>query len=157
MGIMADGDLAEAHGQRVIGEKGPGEQLTLAKEVLDGFCGLYAADNAADGTQYARFFARRHGPGRRHSVKDAAVARTFSRHIGQGLATKADDTGMGKGMAAQYAGIVDEELGREIIRRVDNEIVVLVVDDLGQRLGIDPFIVGNDMDIGIESFQCMAG
>lgn len=34
---------------------------------------------------------------------------------------------------------------------------MLVVDDLGQCLGIDPFIIGDDMDIGIEPFQGMAG
>lgn len=99
MGIMADGDPAEAHSQCVIGEKGPREQFTLTEEILDGLCGLYTADDAADGTQYARFLARRHGPGRRHGIEDAAVTRPFSRHIGQGLAAKADDTGMGKGMS----------------------------------------------------------
>lgn len=62
-----------------------------------------------------------------------------------------------KGCPPQYAGIIDEEFGREIIRRVDDEIVVLVVDDLGQCLGIDPFIIGDDMDVGIEPFQGMAG
>ena len=94
---MSNRNLAESHGQSIVGEKGTGEQFTLSQEVLDGFCGLYAADDAANGSQYARFFARWHRPGRRHGVKDTAVAWTFARHIGQGLTAEADDAGMGKG------------------------------------------------------------
>ena len=45
------------------------------------------------------------------------------------------DAGVGKGLLQQDAGVVDEEFSREIIRPVYDEIVILIIDNVGNIAG----------------------
>lgn len=100
-------------------------------------------------------FAGRYGILRRRILEYAAIAGTFSRHIGHELTLEPDDSGMGERFLCHNAGIVDEELCREIICAVNYEIIVL--DKIHDVFAGDESPVGIDLDIRIDrphSFLC---
>ncbi len=41
-----------------------------------------------------------------------------------GLAYELEDTAMGVGLAGQHAGVVDQELGGEVVGAVDDKVIV---------------------------------
>ena len=63
------------------------------------------------------------------------------------------DAGVGKGLLQQDAGVVDEELSREIIRPVDDEIVILIVDNVGNIAPRRLFAVRHDCHAAVQLLQ----
>src|SRR5205085_7782798 len=81
-------------------------------------------DDARQHAEYAAFSTRRHKSGRRRLWIQAAITRTAFRPEHTRLSFKAKDRAIDVGFAGQHAGIVDEIARREIIRAVNNDVVI---------------------------------
>src|SRR5204863_7306437 len=113
------------------------------------------ADGAGQDTKYATFGTARYESRRWWLREQAAIARPFlSIKHGQ-LALKAEDAAVDVGFAQNHAGIIDQITGREIVRPIDNDIVIF--EDIegigaGQRN-----VVLIDHQIGIDVRELASG
>ena len=143
--------LAEFHRERIVGEQVTREQIAHAENVLDGFHRLQTTDNAAHSANHARLLAGRHGIFRRRFLEHAAVAGALARNVRHELSLKTDDSRMGERLLRHHAGVVDEELRREIVRAIDDEIVIL--DEVEDVVAGDEGVVRNHLHVGIHRFH----
>ena len=122
--VALERDLPELHAQGVVGEKTVGQQVTLGQQELDRLGGLDGAQDAGQHADHPGLGTGGDGVLGRRLGKDAAVAGRFPRPDGHGLAVELQDAAMGVGVAGQYAGVVDQELGGEVVGAVDDKVVV---------------------------------
>ena len=125
LGILAQLELAEAHGERVDQKQAPNERLALAEDELDDLSGLNDADQAGENAQHAALGATWHQAGRRRLGIEAAVAGPLARGEDAGLAFEAKDGAVDVGLAREHAGIVDQVAGGKVVGAVGDDVVVL--------------------------------
>ena len=75
--------------------------------------------------------------------------------MGKGLTVKAQDAAMREGLARHHTSIVDEELHGEVVRTVDNEIVL--IDNVERIRRVEELVVGIHLHIGIDSLDLLFG
>src|SRR6185295_18313492 len=118
-------ELAELHGQRVEVQLAPGQRLALAQQHLDGLGRLQRADHTAQHAQHAGFLARRRHVGRRRLRVEAAIAGTFERQERRHRPLEPVDAAVDQRLAQLQRRVVDQVARREVVRPVDDDVVVL--------------------------------
>src|SRR5207302_9902046 len=103
--IAADFKFLEAHLQSIVEEQTADEGRTRAKNKLDGFSRLDAADEARKDAKDAPLRAARHFPRRWRLGIKAAVARTARRRENGSLAVKTEDAAVDIGLFQQHTDI----------------------------------------------------
>ena len=153
IGILAQLQLAEAHGERVDEEQAADQRLAFAEDQLDDFGGLDDADDAGKNAQDAALGAAWDKAGRGRFGVEAAVARAFFGGEDAGLALEAEDAAVGVGLVEQHAGVIDQVAGLEVVGAVGND-VVLGEDLEGVGAG-QHGVVLDDVQRGIEGVQLL--
>ena len=148
-------DFAEFHRERIVGEQVAREQIADTENVFDGFHGLEAADYTAHSANNACLLTGRHGIFRRGFLEDAAVAGALARNVRHELTLEADNARVRERLFGHDACIVDEELSREIIGSIDDEIVIL--DEVHDVFAGDEGVVRNHLHIRVHGFHRFLG
>src|ERR1039458_7191286 len=125
IGILAQLEFAEAHVESVDQQQTADERFALAKYQFDDFSGLNDADQTGKNTQHATLGATGREAWRGRFGVEAAVARTLPGGEDAGVALKAKYGTVNVGLAEQNAGVVHQVAGREVVRAVGHDVVVL--------------------------------
>ena len=150
--VFVDVESMPHHRERIDREKGIGEGGADACQALDGLGGLHGAHHACQRTEHAH---HRTGFYLRHSWwlwEDATIAsRTgLMRHH---LSAIPIDATYRECLSKHHASIVDEVLGREVVRAFHHEIIVS--NQVEGIVLIEEYLVLDDVDIGIHGFQAL--
>ncbi len=106
-------------------DEAPNERFANADDQLDRLDGLHDADDAGQHTKHAAFGAARNHARRRGFRIQATVARPLKmRGKDGGLALKTEDGTVDIRLLQEHADIVGEVAGREIVRAIDDDVVV---------------------------------
>ncbi len=122
--ILAKFDRVKGHVQAVVQDHAPDERFADANDQLDRFGSLQCANGSRQDTKHTAFGAARHESGRWWLREQAAIAWPFLRIKHGQLALKAEDAAVHVGLAQKHAGVVNQITGREIVRPINNDIVV---------------------------------
>src|SRR5499425_481298 len=144
-------DFAETHAEGVVGEEAADQRLTDAEEQLDRFGGLHHADDAWEHAQDAGLASGGDEAGWWRRGIEAAIARTLVGREDRGHALELEDGAVDIGLAGQIAGVVDEVARVEVVRAVDDEIVVL--DDVHHVVHVDPHGQLDDVRVRVEGLD----
>ncbi len=71
------------------------------------------------------------------------------------LPLEAEDRAVDVRLAQQHAGVVDQVAGGEVVRAVDDHVVV--PEQLQGVRGVEPRLVGDDLDVRVEVAQALGG
>ena len=114
-------DGTEVHRLGIEGEQSVGEQVAYTEEVLQCFGSLDGSEHTGDGSQNACLARGRNSACWRWFLEEATVTcRTWQ--VGKGLALESQDTAMRECFAQSHTGIIDEELRREVVGAINDEI-----------------------------------
>ena len=114
-------DGAEVHRLGIEGEQSVGQELAHAEEVFQRLGSLDSAQHTCDGSQYACLATGRYGSCWRWLLEEATVA-GGAWQVGKGLTLEAEDAAMGEWLAEAHTGVIDEELHREVVGAINDEI-----------------------------------
>lgn len=114
-------DGAEVHRLGIEGKQTVGEQFTHTEEVLQCLGCLDGSEHSGDGTQDACLTTGRNGACWRWFLEEAAVT-CRAWEMGKGLTLESQDAAMREWLAQAHTGIIDEELRREVVCAIDDEI-----------------------------------
>src|SRR5215210_1141058 len=123
--VLAEFHLAQAHAQRVVEHETSDERLADPEYELDGLGSLDGADGARQYSKYPALGAARDEAGRRRLGIEAAVARAFLGVEHTRLALEAEDRAVDVGLVQEDARVVHQVTGREVVRAVDDHVVIL--------------------------------
>src|SRR5262245_1374364 len=141
-------ELAELHPQRVEVQLAPRQRLALAEQHLDRLGRLQRADHTAQHAEHARLLAgRRHVRGRRLRVV-AAVAGTLERQERGHRALEPIDAAVDQRLAQLQRRVVDQVARREVVRAVDDHVVVL--DDVEDVRRIEARLVPDHLHVRVQ-------
>ena len=110
--------------ERVVGEQLAHEIFAHAHDVFDGFHCLKASDNTAHRADNARLFTSGNGIFWRRVFEYTAVAWSLTRNVGHQLTFEADNSRVAERLFFHNARVVNQEFGGEVVRAVDDEIVI---------------------------------
>lgn len=131
------------------------QRLADAGEDLDGLGDLDGPDGRAEHAQHAALGAARDHARRRGLRVEAAVARAVLGPEDRGLAVEAVDRAPHVRLVQQHAGVVDQVTGGEVVRAVDDEVVL--AEDLHHVLGFEPLFVKDHVDVRVDAQHAVAG
>ena len=114
-------DGTEVHRLGIKGEQSVGEQFAYTEEVLQCFGCLNGSEHSGDGTQNACLATCRNSACWRWLLEEATVT-CCAWEMGKGLSLESLDAAMRECLAQAHTGIIDEELHREVIGAIDDEI-----------------------------------
>lgn len=123
-GIARHALRGECASERIVGEHASDKRFAAARDELDHFHRLKAADDAAQRSNDAGFAATGHGSRGRRRRKQTTVARAAGRRmIDRELAGKFENTAMHQRPPGANGGVVAEVARGKIVRAVDDDIV----------------------------------
>src|SRR5207237_6522099 len=102
--------------------------------------------HAGEGAEHARLGAVRDEAGRRRCRKEAPVA-TLAGFEDGGLTVEEENTAVHEDLICEVAGVIHEIPGREVVRAVNDEIVLR--DDLHRVVGGERRVMDNDVYVRI--------
>src|SRR6266545_4829265 len=143
--------FAEAHAEGVVREEPPNERLADAEENLHRFRRLHHSDYAWEHAQDTRLASGGDEAGRGRCRIETAVAGPLVRGEDRGHALELEDGAVDVGLAREIAGVIDEVAGVEIVRPVDDEIVVL--DDVHHVVHVDACGQLDHLHVGIQGLD----
>ena len=114
-------DGAEVHRLGIEGEQSVGEQFAHTEEVLQSLGSLDGSEHASDGTQDSSLATGRNSACWRWLLEEATVA-GGAWQVGKCLTLEAEDAAMRECLAQSHTGIIDEELCREVVGAINDEI-----------------------------------
>ena len=114
-------DGAEVHRLGIEGEQSVGKQIAHAEEILQSLCCLDGSQHTGDGSQNASLTTGRNSACWRWFLEEAAVT-SRAWKMGEGLTLESQDAAMRECLAQSHTGIIDEELRREVVCAIDDEI-----------------------------------
>ena len=114
-------DGAEVHRLGVEGEQSVCKQIAYTEEVLQSLCCLNGSEHTGDGSQNACLTTGRNSACWRWLLEETTVT-SRAWQMGEGLPLESQDAAMRECLAQSHAGIIDEELLREVIGAIDDEI-----------------------------------
>ena len=126
----------------------PDSGLPLPEQHLDRLGRLQRADHAAQHAEHARLLARRRHVGRRRLRVEAAVAGAFERQERRHRPLEAVDAAVDHRLAQLQRRVVDQVARREVVRAVDDDVVVL--DDVEHVLGRQPRLVPDHLHVRVQ-------
>src|SRR6266436_3857961 len=124
VGILAQFQLAEFHGQSVKQQQAASEAIAAAEDQLDGLHGLNGPDDSGQHAQNAALRARWHEPGWRRLRIQAAIARTIGHAEHGHFSFEAKNRAVHIGLTKQNARVVDEIAGGKIVGAIDDDIEI---------------------------------
>src|SRR5688572_7243907 len=153
--VLAKFHLPKAHAQRVVEEEPSDERFADPEYELGRLCGLNSPDGARKDAKHAALSAAGDEAGRGRLGVEATVAWAFFGVEHARLAFEAEDRTVDVRLAQEDARVVHQVTGREVIRAVDDHVVVL--EDLqgvlaGERLLVDP-----DLHVGVYVLELLVG
>ena len=75
--------------------------------------------------------------------------------MGKGLTVEAQNTSMREGLARHHTSIVDEELHGEVVRAIDDEVVLL---NNIERVGrVEELVIGIHLHVGVDGLDLLFG
>ena len=131
------------------------QRLALADDELQSFRGLDRAHDSGQHAQHAAFGAGRNQSRRGRFGIQAAVARAAGSAENRDLALEAEDRAVNVGLAEQHAGIVHQIARGEIVRAVDDDVVVL--EKIERVLAGQARFVRVDLNFRIQIAQMVGG
>ena len=155
--VAADLEFVKTAGQRIVHEHPAGQRFAQAEDQLQHLGGLERADHPGDGAEDSDLLAARDQPGRRRLGEQAAVAGVIvpvlPRPEGRDLALEAQQGAGDQRFACEKAGVVEQIAGREIVRAVDDDVVIR-----DQPFGVgrgQPLLDPDDRDFRIDGGQAL--
>ncbi len=130
-------------------EETPDERLTDSEEQLDRLGHLDRPHRGAQDAQDATLRARRNGPRRRGVGEDAAVTRPVLGPPDRDLTVETVDRAPHVRLAEQHAGVADEVARGEVVRAVEDDVVV--AEDLERVRGVQPHVVTDHGHVGVDA------
>ena len=114
-------DGAEVHRLGIEGKQTVGKQFAYTEEVLQSLCCLNGSEHTGNGTQYASLATGRNSACWRWLLEETTVT-SRAWKMGEGLSLESQDAAMRECLAQAHTGIIDEELRREVVCAIDDEI-----------------------------------
>ena len=114
-------DGAEVHRLGIEGQQTVGEQFAYTEEVLQRLGSLDGSQHTGNGTQDSCLATGRNSACWRWFLEEAAVT-SRAWKMGEGLSLESQDAAMRECLAQSHTGIIDEELRREVVCAIDDEI-----------------------------------
>src|SRR4029453_10437292 len=151
LGVASQLDLTEAHAERIVGQEPSDERVTDAEEDLHRLGRLHHTDYAWEHAQDPGLASGGDEARRRRRGIEAAVAGPLVGSEDGGHALELEDGAVDVGLAREIAGVVDEVAGVEVVRPVDDEIVVL--DDVHHVVHVDARGQLDHFHVGIEGLD----
>ena len=148
LGVLAQLDELEGHIQGVVEQQAPDQRRPRAQDQLERLGRLQRADGARQHAQHPALGAGRHQPGGRRLGEQAAVARSRPRVEHAHLPVEAEDRAVHVGLAQQHAHVVGQVARREVIRAVDDHVVI-GGDAHGVRRS-ERLVVSVHLDVGVQ-------
>src|SRR5690348_2163959 len=146
--IFAQFQFPELEIQRIEQQQTANQRLALAENQLDGFKRLNRTDDAGQHSQYSAFGTAWNEARRWRLRVEAAVARAFAGVKYGSLPLEAKDAAVNIRLSQQNASIVHQVPGGEIVRAVDDDVIV--AEDIERVLGSQPRLVGNHLHVWID-------
>ena len=114
-------DGAEVHRLGIEGEQSVGEQFAHTEEVLQRLGSLDGSEHTSDGTKDSRLATGRNSACWRWLLEETTVT-SRAWKMGEGLPLESQDAAMRECLAQSHTGIIDEELHREVVGAINDEI-----------------------------------
>ena len=150
--IASQLQLAELCCQRVEEEQASDERLSDPERQLERLVRLQRPDHAGQHAEHAALCARGRELRRGRGGEEAAIARTFMRLEHGDLPLEAVDRPVHDGNPVPHGGVVHEVAGGEVVGSVDDHVPAVGEDAL-DVLGAESLLVGDHLDVGIESLD----
>lgn len=147
--LGVEGEGGEGHGDGVEDEEAVGEQFAGGGEEFDGFGSLKRADDTNNAVENA-------GDRAWLVVGGLFVAEECAKigccgQVGEQMAGESRDGTVDERFAEADAGVVDEQARGVVVGAVDDEVVV--GKDFGGVVVGEKFVVGDDVDCGVDAQQ----
>src|SRR5271156_1775353 len=155
IGIFAELELAEAHGERVEEQQTADEGFTDADDEFQSFGCLDRADDSGKHAEHAAFGARGHQAWRRRFGIQAAIAGAVGITEDGYLAFETENGAVHVGLAEEDARVVDEIARGEIVGAVHDEVVVF--QNVERVLAGEMRLESVNLNIGVQVAQAIAG
>ena len=145
----------ERHAQRFVLEQPAVERLAHARDDLHRLGGLDQRDEARQHAEHAALRARRHRARRRRLRVEAAITGAVARVEHGRLPVEAEDRAVHVRPAEQHARVVGEIAGGEVVRAVDDHVVLR--EQRERVLGREPQRVALDEHVGVHRGDPLRG
>ena len=122
--VLPNLDLAVLHLQGVVHHQAADQRLADAGEQLDGLVHLDRADRRAQDAEHAALGAARHESRRRRSRIQTPVTRTSLCVENADLSVEPQYRAVHVRLAEDHAGVVRQVARREVVRAVDDDVVL---------------------------------
>src|SRR5439155_13954066 len=124
LGVLAQLELPKLHPERVEDEETADERVAPPEEKLDRLDRLDRPDDAREHTEHPTLRARRDEARRGRFRVQASVAGALGRVEDARLAFEAEDRSIDVRLVQENGRIVHEVAGREVVRPIDDDVVV---------------------------------
>src|SRR3989454_2412632 len=124
LGVLAQLELPELHPERVEDEETTDQGVAASEEKFDRLDRLDRSDNAREHPEHSALRTRRDEAGRRRFRVQTPVTRTLRRVEDARLAFEAEDRSVDVWLVQEDRRIVHEVSGREVVRSIDDDVVV---------------------------------
>ena len=114
-------DGAEVHRLGVEGEQSVCKQIAYTEEVLQRLGSLDGSEYTSDGTKDSCLATGRNSACWRWLLEETTVT-SRAWKMGEGLPLESQDAAMRECLAQSHTGIIDEELHREVVGAINDEI-----------------------------------
>src|SRR6185369_14420510 len=143
-------ELAKLHVERIEQEQTSDQRTPFTQRELQYLRRLNAADDPRQHAQHTAFRATgHHSRWRRFGIKAAIARPADMRGEDAGLTFKTKDGAVNIRLFEQHAGIVGQVARREIVRSINNDVVVL--DDLDRVFAREARVMKDDVDPGVDA------
>ena len=146
--ILSELENPGLHLENVQEKKPSYERVSFSDHELHHFRGLHRADHSGQYSQHASLGAARHESRGRGLGVETPVAGASSGVEDAYLSLEPENASVNVGNPEKDAGVVREIPGGEVVRSVDDDIVV--PHDVHRVRGAQPLVVGDDVHVGIE-------
>ena len=147
--VASDLERSELRFERVVHQQLADEGFAEAHDELGRFRRLNGAHGAAQRAEHARVLAGGHHTGGRRFGIEAAVAGSALTGVVDGrLALELEDGGVDDGFSEKYRCVVHEIAGGEIVRPVDDDVVVL--QEVERVVAVDSLLVRDDVHVRVQ-------
>src|SRR5262245_44569662 len=120
--VLPDAELAKTHRERVDEHEPADQGVSRLEEQLERLRRLHGSEQAGQDSEDPAFGAGGHKSRRRRLGEEAAVAGALLRPEDRDLALELEDGCVDVGTPRQYARVVDEVAGREVVRAVGDHV-----------------------------------
>src|SRR5437867_3215810 len=124
LGVLAQLELPELHPERVEDEEAADQRVAPPEEKFDRLDRLDRSDNAREHAEHAALRARWNETGRRRFGVQTAVTGALGRVEDARLALEAEDRSVDVWLVQEDRRVVHEVPGREVVRSIDDDVVV---------------------------------